>query len=567
MGTSKTPALLKSPFLTPRRVSSLHSIRSNPSLRSTSRQSLLESDYGDDEIIVEPEHKSNVIGCTANLITAIIGAGIIGIPSAMNKTGLVAGWFLIILSATLGCKSLTMLVETAKHVDVHSYELLCEAVFGRFGWVGCNIMMFLMSYGPMLSYMILVKDTLGTVLNVDSENALVVSSILVMLPLCLQRDVADLAKTSRVSVLFDIGLVYIVAKFSPTSETLEAAGGITPVISHSIFRPKTCFIGLGILSFAFSCQHSSLIIAGSLKNPTRERWSRVSTAALTFCSILGLIMGTSGYLGFTENTDGNILNNFAIPSEDDTSTAARAANIARALLSCTMFAVYPIEHFVARHVVMTNLFVGRQAHEGDDHTVLDRWDRRAAITVILFSSSLYCALKFNDVGLVLAWTGAVAASTLSYIVPGMLYLGVNGTEFLDSVEFRWGFDSLSDGSASVFQTLLWYLLLMPIWCGIASTGSRSVAAHEAKKALMSPTEYRLGNIIHKRKVYDAVATASIVESQSKSMLNDTIDFGEEAEEDPLDEGVSAWDFVVSIFFIIFGVLALVAGVYSICTES
>jgi len=519
-------------------------------------------------MIVEPEHKSNLMGCTANLITAIIGAGIIGIPYAMKQSGLVAGWFLIVLSATLGCKSLTLLVETAKHVNVQSYEVLCEAVFGQLGWIVCNLMMFMMSFGPMLSYMILVKDTLGKVLSVDSNIALVVSSVLVMLPLSLQRDVADLAKTSRVSVLFDVGLVFIIARYSPISETTAEDAGIVPIISNSIFRPRTCFIGLGILSFAFSCQHSSLIIAGSLHNPTRERWTRVSRAALGFCSVLASIMGTCGYLGFTETTDGNILNNFAIPNEDDTSATARAANVARALLCCTMFCVFPLEHFVARHVIMTNLFRGRQAHEGDDHSVLDRWDRRAATTIVLFSSSLLAALKYDDVGLVLAWTGTVAASTLSYIVPGMLYLGVNGQEFLGFVENRWGFASFpDDGDVSIYQRLLWYSFLMPIWCGIALLGSRGVADHEAKKTLMSPTEFRLGKIRHKRKLYDTVPTPSASESQLDFMLDNSVDPEEEAEEDPLDEEKSATDFMVAISFIIFGLLAFVAGVISICTES
>jgi len=543
--------------------------------RSSSRQSLLSnsSDYDDNNddlgVIVEPEHKSNLMGCTANLITAIIGAGIIGIPYAMRQSGLVAGWFLILLSGMMGCKSLTLLVETAKHVDVQSYEVLCEAVFGQIGWIVCNLMMFMMSFGPMLSYMILVKDTLGKVLAVDSNTALVVSSVLVMLPLSLQRDVADLAKTSRVSVLFDVCLVFIIARYSPISETIEAAGGgIAPILSHSIFRPRTCFIGLGILSFAFSCQHSSLIIAGSLHNPTRERWTRVSRAALGFCSVLAIIMGTCGYLGFTETTYGNILNNFAIPNEDDTSNTGRAANVARALLCCTMFCVFPLEHFVARHVIMTNLFRGRQAHEGDDHSVLDRWDKRAATTFVLFSSSLLSALKYDDVGLVLAWTGTVAASTLSYIVPGMLYLGVNGQEFLDFVENRWGFSSLpDDGNVSMYQRLLWYSFLMPIWCGIALLGSRGVANHVAKKELMSPTEFRLGKIRHKRKMYDTLPTTSASENQLDFVLNNSVDFEEEAEEDPLDEKKSAADFMVAISFIMFGLLAFVAGIISIWAKS
>ena len=100
-------------------------------------------------------------------------------------------------------------------------------------------------------------------------------------------------------------------------------------------------------------------------------------------------------------------------------------------------------------------------------------------------------------------------------------------------------------------------------------GSRGVADHEAKKVLMSPTEFRLGKIIHKRKMYDALPTtsASTNESQLDFVLNDAIDIEVDAEEDPLDEEKSATDFMVAIFFILFGVLAFGAGVFSICTES
>ena len=151
----------------------------------------------------------------------------------------------------------------------------------------------------------------------------------------------------------------------------------------------------------------------------------------------------------------------------------------------------------------------------------------------------------------------------------MLYLGVNGREFLDFVEKRWGFASLPDGSdvSMMYQRLLWYSLLMPIWCGTASMGSRGVADHEAKKALMSPTEFRLGKIRHKRKMYDALPATSASESQLDFMLNNAVGPGEEAEEDPLDEEKGVIDFMVAIFFIMFGLLAFVAGVVSICTES
>jgi sodium-coupled neutral amino acid transporter 11 len=52
------------------------------------------------------EHKATVVGTSANLINAIIGAGIAGIPFALRETGMVTGLFLVILCAVLTLKSL-----------------------------------------------------------------------------------------------------------------------------------------------------------------------------------------------------------------------------------------------------------------------------------------------------------------------------------------------------------------------------------------------------------------------------------------------------------------------------
>ena len=160
--------------------------------------------------------------------------------------------------------------------------------------------------------------------------------------------------------------------------------------------------------------------------------------------------------------------------------------------------------------------------------------------------------------------------TSSRKVPGMLYLGVNGEDYMVFVKDRWGYASSFDESdVSLYQRLLWYSSLMPVWCSIASMGKKGVEDHEAKKVLMSPTEFRLGKIIHKRKMHDALpaTSSSTNESQLDLVLNDAIGLEGGAEEDPLDEEKSAADFMVAISFILFGVLAFVAGVFSICAGS
>jgi len=233
-----------------------------------------------------------------------------------------------------------------------------------------------MSYGAMLSYLMIVKDTFSSVFGVAADNypikraILFLISITIIVPLSSQRDMADLAKTSRMNVTFDFLMVLLVLYCAPIAESWE-----TFEWRESIVHYDTIFVGLGVLSFAFVCQHSAFIIAGSLDNPTQKRWSAVTASALTASVVLALSCGVGGFIGFRESTQGNILNSL------DESVPAK---VARGLLGTTMLFVFPMESFVARHVLVVLFFKGRSAHEGDDTSVLNRRDRRITLTRVLY---------------------------------------------------------------------------------------------------------------------------------------------------------------------------------------
>eukprot|EP00538_Stauroneis_constricta_P006392 CAMPEP_0119548570 /NCGR_PEP_ID=MMETSP1352-20130426/2457_1 /TAXON_ID=265584 /ORGANISM="Stauroneis constricta, Strain CCMP1120" /LENGTH=724 /DNA_ID=CAMNT_0007593879 /DNA_START=287 /DNA_END=2461 /DNA_ORIENTATION=+ len=476
------------------------------------------------------ETKSTLIGCAANLINAIVGSGIVGLPYAIQQAGFCAGVILVILCAILTDKSLRLLIETAKHAQVPTYERVSEAAFGRYGFLFVAINMFIMAYGAMLSYLMIVKDTFSLVLGVDMDNIpmkraiLFLISITIIVPLSSQRDMADLAKTSRMNVTFDLLMVAMVLYCAPIREGWERFDW-----TKSIIKYDTIFVGLGVLSFAFVCQHSSFIIAGSLERPTQARWSVVTRSALTTSACLALLCGVGGFIGFQEKTQGNILN-----SMDD----SFEANVARALLGTTMLFVYPMESFVARHVCVVLFFQGRSAHDGDDSRVLNRRDRRITLTVFLYLISVVPAALCQDLGIVLAAAGAVGGSCLSYIGPGAIYLGIHGGRFLKLSRSFFGTIGLGAADAQAereeetplyrqsssnsnntatdgedghvgtssneqssdswiviqLKRIMYYTLLMPIWCWIAGLGKSGLTDHVHDLAMKSPHPIRIGNV-------------------------------------------------------------------------
>jgi len=176
-------------------------------------------------------------------------------------------------------------------------------------------------------------------------------------------------------------------------------------------------------------------------------------------------------------------------------------------------------------------------------------------------TTLLPALIVNDIGPVLSLTGAIGGSCISYIGPGLVYLGVNGEDWVRMVGSwldRWrrarghattrgsddtpelpaeGDASLKmahgDGGAVSYETIIsgskpvWYYLgLFPIWTYVAHRG----ATHMRTKI----------------DVANAVSGGSAADVNESNVL----------------QGATKFDFAVAFFFIIFGVVSMVAGVVS-----
>jgi sodium-coupled neutral amino acid transporter 11 len=465
-------------------------------------------------------------------------------------------------------KTLRIIVELAsfhpklKHLGVVTFEDLMMLPFGKMGHNFILVNMFVLAYGAMVAYLLIIKDTVPIIFGIaedesgsfiERELVMIVTSLIIIVPLSLQRDMASLAFTSLLSVAADVFLVIFIGAYAPIRETVGDAGGLGQVIKDNTINSHI-FIGLGILSTAMACQHSAFIVSGSLSEKTSARWATVTFRSLTISTVLCSILGICGYLGFLGETLGDVLNNF----EPDT----LEANAARSLLAITMFFTYPMEAFVARHVLIKLFFDG----DMDGHVLnpstgqievaplaFGFLTRRAKWTLILYASTLVPALIVNDLGPVLSITGSLGGSCLSYIAPGLVYLGVNGDAFLEymaaklndkarkSAPIAAGDLPIEGDAQANMQTSApvtiqdaskpwwWYPTLMPLWVNIATTGAQGmkqrIAAFELEHGMSSG------------------GTAG-------------------GEDDVETIGPCTRDYYISIFFICFGALAAVAGIFS-----
>jgi sodium-coupled neutral amino acid transporter 11 len=177
------------------------------------------------------------------------------------------------------------------------------------------------------------------------------------------------------------------------------------VISFGIFpplHPKNFHTNKS--TTAFVCHHNSLLIYGSLRTPTLDRFSRVTHWSTSISMLACLLMALSGFLTFGSKTQGNVLNNF--PSNNT------MVNIARLCFGLNMLTTLPLEAFVCREVMFNYYF------PGDPFNM----NLHLIFTTALVVSAMVLSLVTCDLGAVFELIGATSACALAYILPPLCYL-------------------------------------------------------------------------------------------------------------------------------------------------
>lgn len=164
------------------------------------------------------------------------------------------------------------------------------------------------------------------------------------------------------------------------------------------------FEAIGVISFAFVCHHNSLLIYGSLRKPTIDRFSRVTHYSTGISLVACLVMALSGYLTFGDKTLGNVLNNF--PQDN------LMVNIARLFFGLNMLTTLPLEAFVCREVMNEYWFADEPYHP----------NRHIIFTTSLVVSALTLSLMTCDLGVVFELFGATSACALAFILPPLCFI-------------------------------------------------------------------------------------------------------------------------------------------------
>ncbi|PGH07895.1 solute carrier family 38 (sodium-coupled neutral amino acid transporter), member 11 [Blastomyces parvus] len=345
-----------------------------------------------------------------NMANSIIGAGIIGQPYAFRQAGLMVGIILLCgLTVTVDW-TIRLIVINSKLSGADSFQTTVEFCFGRPGLIAISIAQWAFAFGGMVAFCIIVGDTIPHVfasifpslkdtpflwLLTDRRAVIVLFVLGISYPLSLYRDIAKLAKASTLALVSMLVIVVTVIV-----EGIRVPADLRGDPLHfNFWQGNGFFQAVGVISF----DHNSLLIYGSLKKPTMDRFALVTHYSTGISMVMCLIMALAGFFTFGEKTKGNVLNNF--PSDNV------MVNIARLCFGLNMLATLPLEAFVCRSV-MTTFFFPDEPYNLARHVIF---------TSALVVTSVALSLLTCDLGAVFELIGATSACALAYILPPLCY--------------------------------------------------------------------------------------------------------------------------------------------------
>ncbi|OJD28449.1 hypothetical protein ACJ73_00136 [Blastomyces percursus] len=270
--------------------------------------------------------RSGLRNAFMNMANSIIGAGIIGQPYAFRQAGLMVGIMLLCgLTVTVDW-TIRLIVINSKLSGADSFQTTVEFCFGRPGLIAISIAQWAFAFGGMVAFCIIVGDTIPHVfasifpslkdtsflwLLTDRRAVIVLFVLGISYPLSLYRDIAKLAKASTLALVSMLVIVVTVIV-----EGIRAPADLRGDQFHiNFWQGNGFFQAVGVISFGKvgptrESNHNSLLIYGSLKKPTMDRFALVTHYSTGISMVMCLIMALAGLFTFGEKTKGNVLNNF-----------------------------------------------------------------------------------------------------------------------------------------------------------------------------------------------------------------------------------------------------------------
>ncbi|EJU03460.1 hypothetical protein DACRYDRAFT_64373 [Dacryopinax primogenitus] len=385
-------------------------------------------------------------------------------PLAMASSGIIPGIFTCIFCgfvAGLGLFYLSRCASKVRPQRSASFYSVAQLAFPAAS-LFFDLAIAIKCFGVSISYLIIIKGLMpsatkavfhamnwGVVPPVLASGRFWVTLITGMLvPLCFLRKLDSLRHTSYVA-LFSVVyllLVVIVCYFKPPP------GSVPPGEIHLIKLEKDFISTFPVQVFAFTCAQNLFPIYNELHTNTQPRLNLVIGTAVGGATVIYEIIAIFGYLTFGSHVGANI-----IAMYPETTLFVAVGQVAIVVL--VLFS-YPLQVLPCRNSLdkvwddadkvvhkVDRAIEGEedggieplpiQVHDAHDPSQMGLM-KHILLTCIIIAGGFSIAFFVDDLQLVLSFVGSTGSTTISFILPGLLYFQLFRRDRDSTPLLKWG---------------------------------------------------------------------------------------------------------------------------------
>ncbi|KAM0804270.1 transmembrane amino acid transporter protein-domain-containing protein [Usnea florida] len=388
------------------------------------------------------------ISSVINLLNTIVGAGILAMPLALSRMGIMLGSIIILWAGLTAGFGLYLQSKCARYLDrgAASFFALSQITYPNAAVV-FDAAIAIKCFGVGVSYLIIIGDLMPGVVRGFNEDAggvgflvdrhfWVTGFMLIVIPLSFLRRLDSLKYTSVVALISIAYLVILVVAHFIKGDTKQERGNIRVVQPASTVAVLSSF---PVIVFAYTCHQNMFSILNEISNNSHFRTTAVVTTSIGAAAFLYILVGVTGYLSFGNAVGGNVV---AMYSPSISSTIGKAAIVILVMFSYPL-QVHPCRASVdavlkwrprrtidsannspSRSVLLQPPSKPSTKPKGDDMGET----RFAAITTAIIILSYVVAMTVSSLEKVLAYVGSTGSTSISFILPGLFYYKISSPE-------------------------------------------------------------------------------------------------------------------------------------------
>ena len=387
--------------------------------------------------IFGPMEAGSIRGSIFNMVILSLGTGMFALPKYMSNTSLFLACFLIIGICFAVWWSLLLLSKACKKNKIYNYSKLIELLYGKIFSLIYDIIVILYSFGVLILFNCIIfsnlgealygiyyyvqYDTLQKFLNNSFWNEWYIkvllpyaSSIIIVYPMCLIKDVSKLRIISLIGVINIIGLIIIVIYQSKDYIKRE---NIENNINY--FDIKKGFQGdfdtLHFISCIFyaSCFHIGCVpVINTLTNNVQRRIEKAIRRTILIDIFFYLVIAVVGYLSCPIDTPSLIIQRPTIKPHD----SDIVMGIGKIGFVFTFFTKLPNTYSSLRITLFDKIWGTTEITDTKNYIV----------TFIVIIVCVTCSILYSDISSYIKIMGGLFSTLVGFLFPSLLIIKSNG---------------------------------------------------------------------------------------------------------------------------------------------